>query len=310
MVLSAIGVLTIVAASLVALDSFTDAPVKESDWVPIDGSRQSLSESMPASSLMLKGNDGRPTVMPGSSADWFEFHADPHHAVPVMTLSSFPGQRAWRQARGYSLDGYDSYDSDTLREMAAAGDAIAQYELGKRQMSVDPAESLELNYQATVGGFTSSIVSSAIAHRLIAEGRLTAPSAPRWKRGSAPEDGSLDTNPTANLVKAYGWGLVAQMRGDPTGINLNKDLEENLARLNDEQLESACAFARDTYTALERQRASMGFRNFDNTPPSTTIVNLSRAGEMCREWPVKRPSCKEKRAILGDTAMVVYECTA
>lgn len=125
-----------------------------------------------------------------------------------------------------------------------------------------------------------------------------------------PEDGSIDTNPTANLVKAYGWGLVAQMRGDPTGINMNRDLEENLARLNDEQLESACAFARDTYAALERERASMGFRNFDNAPPPTTIVDLGRSGEMCREWPVKRPSCKEQRAILGDTAMVVYECTA
>lgn len=203
-IISAIGVLTIVVAFLIVLDPFTGSTGQKSDWAPIDASRQSLSNGMPASPLMLRTNYDEPTARP--SADWPRFHADPHHAVPAMKLSSFPGQRAWRNARGYSLDDYDSYDSDTLREMAAAGDAIAQYELGKRQMSVDPAESLELNYQATVGGFTSSIVSSAIAHRLIAEGRLTAPSAPRWRRGSMPEDGSIDTNPTANLVKAYGWG--------------------------------------------------------------------------------------------------------
>lgn len=261
--------------------------------------------------LLLSTGDEAPTILPTASTDRSKpgFHGNPHHPTPAPTLSSLPRQKEWRKARGYSLVAYDSYDRDTLREMAAAGDPIAQYQLGKRQMSVDPAESLALNYQATVRGFTSSIASTAIVHRLIAEGRLTATSAPRWRYGSIPEDGSLDTNPTDNLIMAYGWGLVAQMRGDPIGINLNRDLEENLARLNDGQLNSACAFAGHTYAALERERAAMGFRSFDNTPPSTTIVDMGRSGEMCRQWSVKRPSCKEMRTILGDTAILMYECT-
>ena len=297
MILSAISVLALGVASLANFGE----PGK---------SNPNIESAAPISPAPLERRSESSTAKLGSASGWEEFHANPHHRVPVLQLSSFPGQREWRQARGYSLDDYDSYDKGALRQMAAAGDPIAQYELGKRQMSIDPVESLDLNYRATVGGFTSSIVTSAIAHRLVAEGRLTAPTAPRWKRGSAPEEGTLDTNPATNLVKAYGWGLVAQMRGDPSGMNLNKDLEENLTRLNDEQLESACAFAREIYTALERDRASMGLRDFDNTPPPTTIVDMSRSGEMCRRWPVGRPSCKERRALLGDTVMVLFECTA
>jgi len=182
----------------------------------------------------------------------------------------------WKQAHGgdVSFDTYlGLYDEETLRGMARSGDHIAQFTLGILLTTEGRhGEAMQFHWEAAIGG-----VSVSLAH--IGKIHLNS--------------GNESVSPEA-LTEALAWSLVAEIRGDPSGLDVRGTIEQKtrVPKTGGENIrEKACKIASDIYDQLTDERASRGLPLFDNRVPTKSVVDLSRLGNVCPEWPVARTSC-------------------
>lgn len=178
------------------------------------------------------------------------------------------GDTQWRRTRGFDTSAFDYYDDNTLREMADAGEPLAMYELATRLSSTSRAEKLHLLHESAILGLVSPLLQIPFFE----------------------SDELLETskdNEEAAAINRYAWTLVAQMRGDPKGLEEARKLRRR-EKYSEQVIAEACQQAQEIYQSLADERRQRGLPAFDNSPPPRVLSvenDLSSSGSECAAWP-------------------------
>jgi TPR repeat protein len=147
----------------------------------------------------------------------------------------------------YEVTDYDTYDSQTLKELANNNDPKAMMALSKRLLHKGELELAKpLLIQASVLGYTKSIVDLGFIY----------------------EDQFLRTKNKANILQAIAWYQVAVKRGDITAEAALTLAMRQHSDLNQDDYAEINTLAEDLYSSLAEVRRKTGLEDFDNSTPS------------------------------------------
>lgn len=157
---------------------------------------------------------------------------------------------------------YQQYDDETLAALAANGDMWAQQILAGRIRDTRPAEAMELYRAAAANGSVYAMVELAELSEKIAA------LSPDFKfEGESAGEVQLDQyyslrdTPVSPKTTAYAWKAVAEMAGIPGFMGFTG------ARLEKDEIATACELAGSIYSDLLARRAAAGLGPYPNDPP-------------------------------------------
>lgn len=180
--------------------------------------------------------------------------------------------RDWAQTRGVARTDangelmleqpYQQYDDDTLAALAANGDMWAQQILADRIRDTRPAEAMELYRLAAANGSVFAMVQIAELSQKIA---ALSPDF-KFEGDNAGEVQleqyySLRDTPVSPATTAYAWKVVAEMAGIPGFMGFTG------ARLDKDEIATACDLAGSIYSDLLARRAVAGLGPYPDDPP-------------------------------------------
>jgi len=212
-------------------------------------------------------------------------------------------QRGWAASKFVqSSPDYLSYPLSTLDALADTGDWLAITALASELETSDTPGALKWHRELAVLGSTYSITSIVRIYQDLASANVSDTETSDSQLASP----TLGMNAEQAKTMALGWALLADMRGDPYGQIMARQLEQQF-HIGQDVMEIACSEALQLYSELSASRASKSLPPLDDSGPPLVSVPYQQ-GVLCPTWQRPQSTCERIKPDNQDMTGYLYHC--